>query len=271
MGIYDRDYYRQSLPKSGFGHFSAWSATTWLIIVNVAVFFLDGILHRFTAGQAMPGMEDYFNPDPLAYMGPLTRWGYLSVDTAIFGGQVWRFFTFQFLHASPWHLAGNMIGLYFFGPIVEAQFGVRRYLAFYLGCGLAGAVSYLLLAFGHVLQTQGGEPMVGASAGIFGLLVAAAMIAPDVQIFYYFIPVTIRMLAIGGMLMAAYAVFASGVNPGGEAAHLGGGVLGFALMKNQHWLHWFEGSRPRTTAARTGVRRARARTAQKDWSKDLNR
>ena len=41
MGIYDRDYYREPLPRGGFGHFSAWSVTTWLIVINVAVFFAD--------------------------------------------------------------------------------------------------------------------------------------------------------------------------------------------------------------------------------------
>jgi membrane associated rhomboid family serine protease len=276
MGIYDRDYYRQSLPRGGFGYFSAWSVTTWLIIINVAVFFLDGMLRRSYGPAPFHPMYE----DSLAQafrgawgramdfqMGPLQRWGYFSTATAIYSAQVWRFITFQFLHGSPGHLIGNLVGMFFFGPIVEAHFGARRYLAFYLSCGLAGAVAYLLLGAAHVLVVDRNAPLVGASAGVFGLLVAAAMIAPHVQIFYYVFPVTVGMLAICGMLMAAYAVLASGMNAGGEAAHLGGGILGFMQMKNQHWLNPFAPPRQLLTTTRRRPKRA----LQKDWSKDFNR
>jgi hypothetical protein len=87
-----------------------------------------------------------------------------------------------------------------------------------------------------------------------------------VEVFYYFIPVTIRTLAWISMGLAAYTVLATGHNAGGQAAHLGGGVLGLLLMKNQHWLNPFAPSRPAAT-----VRRGRRRTFQKDWSKDFNR
>jgi membrane associated rhomboid family serine protease len=275
MGIYDRDYYRKSLPRGGFGHFSAWSITTWLIVINVVVFFADGILHRLNAPSLDSIGFDWDLADPTArlraIMGPLQYWGYFSIDLGIRHGQVWRFITCQFLHASPMHLLGNMVGLFFFGPVVEAHFGGRRYLAFYLLCGLAGVGCYVLLAVSHVLNISPQTPMVGASAAIFGLLVAAAMIAPDVELFYYIFPITIRTAAIIGMLMALYAVVATGYNAGGEAAHLGGGVLGFVLMKNQHWLNPFAPSRARQEMA--GVRGAarRRRAFQKDWSKDLNR
>ena len=269
MGIYDRDYYREAPPRGGFGYFYLWSVTTWLIIVNVAVFFLDGMLYRMGQPAHFPWDHELTVFD---LMGPLERLGYFSTVKAVYAGQVWRFITFQFLHASPGHLLANMLGLYFFGPIVEAHFGPRRYLAFYLLCGLAGAASYLVLAGAQVLGAMPGEPLIGASAGIFGLLVAAAMIAPDVQIYIIFVPISIRMLAILSMVLAAYTVFAlgpAGPNTGGEAAHLGGGVLGFLLMKNQHWLHVFAS---RTRAAMRGpARRRTPRPAQKDWSKDPNR
>jgi membrane associated rhomboid family serine protease len=277
MGINDRDYYRQSLPRGGFGHFSTWSVTTWLIIINVLVFFIDAMLKRNAAGFDSAAFDES-TPDGYRRMvqafmfydmGPLERWGYFSATKAVFGLQIWRFITFQFLHASIGHLLGNMIGLFFFGPIVEAQFGSRRFLAFYLMCGLAGAACYLLLAASHVLDTTSQTPMVGASAGIFGLLVAAALIAPHVEIFYYLVPITIGMLAVVGMLMAAYAVVSSGPNAGGEASHLGGGILGLALMKNQHWLNF--ATRERAYSASTARPRRRRRMYQKDWSKDFNR
>jgi membrane associated rhomboid family serine protease len=262
LGISDRDYYRRPLPRGGFGHFRVFSITTWLVILNVAVFFLDGFLRRTHMPEFDPVMEESafratrHASNLFVWMGPLQFWGYFSTAKAIYSAQIWRFITFQFLHATPGHLAGNIVGMFFFGPIVEAHFGARRYLAFYLLCGLAGAVSYLILSAAHVLVTTADVPLVGASAGVFGLLVAAALISPHVEVFYYYFPVTIGMLAIAGMLMAAYAVFVVGPNAGGEAAHLGGGILGFSFMKNQHWLN------PFTPARRISGRTARSCSSQ---------
>jgi membrane associated rhomboid family serine protease len=282
MGIYDRDYVRER-PRGGFGDFLFASVTTWLIVANVAVFFADGILLRMEMardprgqarldedGGAVDGDEA---PSPYLATGPLTRWGYFSTEKAVRGGQVWRALTFQFLHAGAGHLLVNMLGLFFFGPIVEGHFGARRYLAFYLLCGLAGAASFVALSALHLVIHNPATPLVGASAGVFGLLVAAAMIAPDVQVFYYFIPVTIRMLAWLAMGLAAYTVLATGYNAGGQAAHLGGGVLGYLLMKNQHWLNFVAPPRAVATvrpSVRPSIRRRRS-ALQKDWSKDFNR
>jgi membrane associated rhomboid family serine protease len=285
MGIYDRDYYRSPPPRGGFGVFNAWSVTTWLIVVNVGVFLGDGLLLRAAERPQPRVYEDYDvevvrqGPRDVTFgMGPLERWGYFSTDTAVRHGQAWRFLSFQFLHAGAIHLFGNMLALFLFGPIVEAHYGGRRFLAFYLLCGLAGAASYLILAATHVLVHDPATPMVGASAGIFGLLVAAAMIAPNVQVYVYWgMPLTIRWLAIFGMALAAWTVLnygavpgAGGSNAGGEAAHLGGGVLGFLLMKNQHWLNPFA-PRRRVVGPVAGRRRPRGRPFQKDWSKDFNR
>lgn len=270
MGIYDRDYYRDSLPRAGFGHFVAWSVTTWLIVINVVVFFADTAMQRI--GQSPAQLEDGGSMEfvmPRAKASPLTRWGAFSVEKGIQHCQIWRIITYQFLHDGPWHLLFNMLGLYFFGPIVEAHFGSRRYLAFYLLCGAAGALTFSLLVGSHFLPIESSLPLVGASGSIFGLLVASAMIAPSVQVFYYFFPVTILMLAVGGMLLAFYTVLATTGNAGGQAAHLGGGILGFVLMKNPHVLNVFAPA-PRRTAAVARPRR-RVRMAQKDWSKDLNR
>ena len=272
MGVYDRDYYRRSLPRGGFAHFSAWSVTTWLILLNVAIFIANGVLRRVAAPPQLSGQSDWeiMRQWMLYLMGPMTRWGYFSSDLALFRGEVWRFITFQFLHVSLLHLGLNMVGLFFFGQIVEAHFGPRRYLAFYLLCGLGGAGCYLLLGLCHVLPDGPHTPLIGASAGVFGLLVAAAVIAPDLELFCWFVPVTVKMLAIGGLLLAVYQICSLGEDAGGEAAHLGGGLLALAIMKNQHWLNPFAEGQSFAYAG-AGRRRRRSRTFQKDWSKDLNR
>lgn len=270
MGIYDRDYYRNSLPRAGFGHFVAWSVTTWLIVTNVVILFADTAIARIEQNSEQLQDDSAMGlVMPRPQVSPLQRWGAFSVDKGIQHFQFWRFITYQFLHDGAWHLLFNMLGLYFFGPIVEAHFGSRRYLAYYLLCGVAGALTFALLVASKFLHIPTAVPLVGASGSVFGLLVAAALIAPSVQVFYYFFPVTILMLAIGGMLLAFYTVLATTGNAGGEAAHLGGGALGFVLMKNPHWLNAFAQGRRRSAVVPRP--RRRVRTAQKDWSKDLNR
>ena len=289
VGIYDRDYYRNQ-PRGGFGVFAIWSVTTWLIVINLVVYVADGVAQRAQVRRAMESLQrdvvrldqdeferrqDEFDGRYAALVGrggPITQLGYFSVEKAIFHGQIWRLITFQFLHATPTHLAMNMIALFLFGQIVEGQFGARRYLAFYLLCGLAGAVMYVLLWARGILIDSPAVPMVGASAGVFGVMMAAAEIAPDMEIWIWFASVPIRVLAWVSMLMAALVVLRIGPNAGGEAAHLGGGILGFVLIRNQHFLNFAAGNgrTMRLTATRTRSSR-RKRMFQKDWSKDLNR
>jgi membrane associated rhomboid family serine protease len=237
MGIYDRDYYRRPAPRGGFGNFQIWSVTTWLIVINVAVFLIDSALG-----------------------GPIFQLGYFSVAAAVFGGQVWRFVTFQFLHAGIQHLFWNMLALYFFGPMIEDFLQPRRYLAFYLICGCAGAVSDIVLSMAHVLRDSPYAPMIGASAGIFGVLIAAATVAPDMEITLLFppIPIKLRVLAWIMIGISVYTVMSNGTNAGGEAAHLGGAVAGFGLIKNVHLLNVFV----------PGRKSARRRVAFRDWSRD---
>lgn len=285
MGIRDRDYYKSPPSRGGFGAFHFWSVTTWLIMANIVAMFIVAAFRRGTLHD-VPWLGDdaSLRAFRMAMMTPVERWGYFSTDTAIYHGQIWRFVTFQFLHASGIHLVLNMVSLFFFGPIVESVIGGRRFLAFYLTCGMAGAACYLLLSWLSVLGASAATPLVGASAGVFGLLVAAAIISPEVEIFYYIIPITIRMVAILGMLMAAYSIVSLGYNAGGEAAHFGGGVAGFLLFHNQHWLNLVlptrrqsmamvsaGGGRPLTQGRSGNTRRRRRRWLQKDWTKDMNR
>jgi membrane associated rhomboid family serine protease len=252
MGINDRDYSRNA-PSGGFGNFRPYSITTWLIALNVGVFMADGLLMRMNDSEF------------LYYGGPLTRLGYFSVTLAVFHFQFWRFVTFQFLHSSVGHIFWNMIGLYFFGPIVESYLGGRRYLAFYLSCGAAGALMYILLWACHILVDDPATPLVGASAGIFGIIIAAAKLAPGMTITLWFppIPVTLRVLAWAYIGIAVYTVITYGRNAGGEASHLGGGLWGYLLISNQHWLNYLT---PRSRI----LPKRRRKAAFRDWTRDPN-
>lgn len=183
---------------------------------------------------------------------PLDALGHFSTQKAFLEMQVWRFVTFQFLHANIYHIFFNMFGLYIFGGVVERYLGSRRYLAYYLVTGIFGGVLYLILnllgfvvarAFGvssvpGLLLYQTTVPLVGASAGVFGVIMACAKIEPDSVVQMIFPPVSLRMktLAYGFVGLALFNLLFTGKNAGGEAAHIGGAIAGFYFIRNSHLL-----------------------------------
>lgn len=246
MGIYDRGYYKD--PGSSRGRPGsipgAWSITTWLIVINISVFFLE----VFLTPRVPPGQVP--RPDPLTALGHFSTFKVLWAG----GLQFWRFVTFQFLHATVTHVAFNMFGLYMFGPIVEATLGKKKFLAFYLVCGVSGALLYLILNLaGYVAATYGmrmvpgllfsdmNTPLVGASAGIFGVIMASAYIRPDEKFMLILppVPVKVKWLAYGYFGIALASLFFGTSNQGGEAAHVGGAIAGFFFVRNSHLLRDF--------------------------------
>ena len=125
-----------------------------------------------------------------------------------------------------------MIALYFFGPLVEAYLTPRMFLPFYLLCGIGGAGMYLLLLLMGWRIGNAFVPLVGASAGIFGVLIAAARIAPDsIALVFGIVPMRLRTLAYVFICYAIFTVLFRGSNAGGEAAHLGGAAVGYLLLE----------------------------------------
>lgn len=188
----------------------------------------------------------------------LDGWGHFSTGKAFLELQVWRFVTFQFLHANLTHLLFNMLGLWFVGWLVEEYLGRRRYLAFYLTCGIFGAVSYLALNFIGYLVKLGGvapglmdsipallfddiyTPLVGASAGVFGVLMAAAFIAPtSIVDVFLIIPMKMRTAVYLFLAFAALNLLRVGQNAGGDAAHVGGAIAGYYFIRHMHLLRDF--------------------------------
>jgi membrane associated rhomboid family serine protease len=194
-------------------------------------------------------MQDvYIMPLLSKYLHFSTQRGFLQVE-------FWRLIGFQFLHAGPMHLLFNMIGLYFFGPMVERYLGSKRYLAFYLLCGICGALMYTLLNLGGFVASMVASesvripgllfnspftPLIGASAGVFGVLMAGAFLAPRATVLLFFIlPMQLRTLAYALVALALFSVIFGGGNAGGEAGHLGGAIAGFYFIRHPHHLHNF--------------------------------
>jgi membrane associated rhomboid family serine protease len=245
VGIYDRDYYRETTRDPSW-NIAGWSVTTWLIVVNCAVFAFDML-----AG----GRRSIFVVEP----PPLEALGCFTIDAAINHFQIWRFITFQFLHHGPYHLFVNMLGLYFFGRMVEDWLGARRYLAYYLLSGVGGALCFVAASKTGMIFAPDDARLVGASAGLFAILVAAAVYMPDAEIVVFTpfpIPLPIRWAATGYILIAVVTVLKNGGNAGGEAAHLGGALVGYLLLINPHLLSYFDRGLP-SLVRRPQFRRAK--------------
>jgi membrane associated rhomboid family serine protease len=187
-------------------------------------------------------------------MPPLQKLLFFSTWRGFLGIEFWRLIGFQFLHGDMWHLAFNMIALFFFGPMIEQYLGSKRYLAFYLLCGIFGALFYALLnLLGYTAQMMGIDanipgllfnnptvPLVGASAGVFGVLMAGAYIAPRTTVLLFFIlPMQLRTLAYALVVLAVFILLTGGRNAGGEAGHLGGAMAGWYFIRNPRHLHGF--------------------------------
>lgn len=223
------------------------SITHGLILSNIAVFLLAGVLPTVNNlfGIPYPAVN---NPDSILFVRGAYSWYSCFME-----GQVWRLISYQFLHAGTFHLIFNMWALYFFGPAAEQVMGPRRFLAFYLVCGVAGAlfsslvassgllgndivaagaVSVLSQYTGTPLELWQVVPMVGASAAIYGVLVSVAFMYPHLQVSLIFPPVTmsLRTFALVVLGLAVATVMTHGNNAGGEAGHLGGIIMSAIIM-----------------------------------------
>lgn len=250
------------------------SFVTWLLIINIAIFFLDGIFMR------MFGASIIHVGDRVLHVGPLQYWGHFSGETAVSHFQIWRFITFQFLHKDFMHLFGNMLGIFFLGQMIEQYFGSRRFLAFYLLCGCTGALTYIVLWQSGLIVSLPTTSLVGASAGVFGILIAATMIAPNIKVLLFFVfPIPLRVIIWAAILYATYTVLALGhvgsSNAGGEAAHLGGLALGFLLVKKPHLLNFadrtFGGSPGNMKAKLVKANKTRQKRLQESEQKEIDR
>ncbi|MFN8818193.1 MAG: rhomboid family intramembrane serine protease [bacterium] len=219
-----------------------------LVDVQVAPNGVPQVVRGF-AVTAQGNRQQIIGVQQVQYMPVHEAWGHFSTGKGFFGLEVWRFVTFQFLHGSMLHLLMNMLGLWFVGGLVEEYLGSRRYAAFYLTCGIFGAVAYLLLnLMGHLLPVRIPgllfndvyTPLVGASAGIFGVLMAAAFIRPTaiVQVFFV-LPMKLRTAVYCFVGIALFNLLYGSANAGGEAAHMGGAVAGYFFIRNVHLLRDF--------------------------------
>lgn len=184
--------------------------TLALIVANVAVFLLQSLAPEMALSLAL--------------------WP-LGANRAS-GGQVsfevWQLLTYGFLHGGLLHLAFNMFALYMFGSAIEQVVGQRRYLNYYLVCIVAAAIAQLL-----VTRLLGGlYPTVGASGGVFGLLLAYAVFFPHNKVMLLIppIPIPSRVFVVIYAAIELYLGVTGSQAGVAHFAHLGGLVGGGAML-----------------------------------------
>ncbi|HEY7887711.1 MAG TPA: rhomboid family intramembrane serine protease [Steroidobacteraceae bacterium] len=183
-------------------------ATRAIILVNVLVFIVELLLPRYNWGL--------FALQPLA-----------TPDQAF---RIWQLVTYAFLHGGIEHIFFNMFALYVFGPALESYWGARRFLGYYFVCVIAAGLTQL--AVGYAMG--GGEPTIGASGGIFGILFAFALLFPRARLLLYFaIPVPAWLFVAGYAVLELFFGVTGRQASVAHFAHLGG-MLGGALMM----LYW---------------------------------
>jgi membrane associated rhomboid family serine protease len=139
----------------------------------------------------------------------------------------WTFLTYQFLHAGLLHVAFNLLALFVFGPAVEERLGSGTFLAYYLGCGLGGAA--LSFALMLVLPVH---VMVGASAAVYGVMLAYAWFWPDdgVFVFPFPEPIPVKWVVTFAVALSLVLALLSPNDGVAHLAHLGGFGTGAAFL-----------------------------------------
>jgi rhomboid family protein len=183
--------------------------TLALVAANVAVYLLQ---------MAQPGLVVPFALWPL---------GAAAASNGQVGFEVWQLLTYGFLHGSFVHLLFNMFALYMFGGALEQVVGPRRFAAYYLVSVLAAAITQLcVMALAREIY-----PTVGASGGVFGLLLAYAIYFPHNRVYFLLVPFPIKA-RVFVFIYAAIELFlgVTGTQEGvAHFAHLGG-LIGGGLM-----------------------------------------
>ena len=144
--------------------------------------------------------------------------------------EIWQLVTYAFLHGSPMHLAFNMLALFMFGRELERTWGGERFLIYYFVCIVGAAIAQLV-----VVSVHGGRPYptIGASGGVFGVLLAYGMLFPRRMILLIFPPIPMPawvFVTLYGVIELVLGV--TGTQAGvAHFAHLGGMASGFVLIR----------------------------------------
>lgn len=279
MGIYNRDYIRDLKPAGGL---DAAPVVKYLIIINVVVFVLQVVWVRETRVNPLDFLRrqgiDIVDPDFDRLLDPevmeqvmqpqrvsiLQQWFELDTNKTVYGGQLWRLLTHAFCHDrfGLYHIFINMLCLYWFGSTLEAMYGSREFLLFYLSAAVFAGLAFV----GLQLYLGTSVPAIGASGAVMAVMMLYTMHFPTEEIYvFWWFPLQMRWLMLGYVIwdlhpillaLSGDRVFTGVAN----AAHLGGLAFGFLYARcNWHLesivdrlpgAHWQIRRRPRLRSVR---------------------
>ena len=199
----------RSLSSFGFPPFTR--AIKQLVWVNVVIFLLWYFLPKSVESVIF------------VYFG--------LVPAEVMHGMVWQIVTYSFIHAGILHILFNMLGLWMFGSKLEMDWGYRQLMEFYFFCVVGAALITMAVSYTGVLGMSPATATVGASGGIYGLIVAFGIIYAEMRIYVYGIfPIKAKWFAI---IWVGLALLGAMQDRGGVAnvAHLGGAIFGYAYLK----------------------------------------
>lgn len=204
----------RGFPQLGFPRLRG--AVKWLMIVNIAVFILDSILIS---------RAPEFERSVIQALG-------LTPSLAFLHGWLWQLFTYQFLHGDTYHIFFNMIALYMFGSSMESYWGSRRFYGVYTLCVLGGGLAYTAASLAHAFLLNPAIPLIGASGGVMGAVVAFGTVYANAEVYLFPFPITIKAKYIAILFMGMAVLGAIRYeNPGSAIAHLGGGLTAFLYVR----------------------------------------
>ncbi len=224
------DYYK----PSGFGGFSFFPPVIKnLMIINGVVFLIQ------TLGEKIAAFSGLTLSDVLTkYFSLIPVGGYIA---GTIGNEIvewtfypWQLVTYQFMHGSFSHILFNMFSLWMFGIEIEHFWGSKKFLYFYLLCGVVAGLFHMFIS-----PLLGGAvaPTIGASGAIYGVLAAFALLFPNRLIFlYFFIPIKAKYL-VTFMIVMEFMLVDSANSGIAHLAHLGGALAGLIFIladKNTH-------------------------------------
>jgi len=188
-------------------------AVVWLLGINTAVFL--GLLGFGTRS--------------------VIEWVYLNLglvpSMAVLHFAIWQIVTYSIIHAGFWHWFGNMLGIWMFGSTFESSWGTRRFLELFFSGVVGAALTTIVLSFAHILINPN-TPTVGASGGVFAILMAFGMVFGENEIMMIPFPFLIKAKYFVLILIVVTVAFAiSGGGGTAYLAHLGGLFFGYLYVK----------------------------------------
>jgi membrane associated rhomboid family serine protease len=229
MGIYDRDYYRNEGPSYLGSYLSTGKMCMYLVVINIIVYIAQLLTSHAPDFAHLPTNEEEAEAWHKSQQGPVTEWLCMKPVETFQQFQIWRLVTGMFLHSpdTHWHIIWNMLFLWWLGKDVEALYGSREFLAFYLVAGVLGNLLWGLSAYWSNFVDPAKMSALGASGAVMAVQVVATLHFPN-RLFYLFfvLPVPlwlITLVALAGDLF----YFLRGIPIGvAVAAHLGGAGFG---------------------------------------------